>query len=67
MYYIYATRRDDLEYKYWNRRKNEWEDSLSPACMYPTVKGVNRIFMQFANNGLVLGRRFHEMGWKREN
>jgi hypothetical protein len=64
MFYIYATRRDDLTRYYWNRRKAEWQEGLAPACYYPTAAGVNRVYMGMANAGLVW-RRFHELGFKR--
>lgn len=63
MFYIYATRRDDLTKYYWNRRKNEWQRGASPACYYPTRAGVNRRHMIMINGGLVW-RRFHLVGWK---
>ena len=65
MFYIYGRRRDDLTKFYWNRRKNDWTTELTAACHYPTAVGVNRIYQGFINNGLVLGRRFHELGFNR--
>lgn len=65
MVYIYATRRDDLTKYYWNRRKNEWQLDLTSSCYYPTVRGANRIYMGMAKDHSILGRRFHEIGWKR--
>lgn len=64
MFYIYATRRDDLTKYYWNRRKNEWQLDLASSCYYPTRVGVNRIYTAMTNAGLIW-RRFHEIGWKR--
>jgi hypothetical protein len=64
MFYIYATRRDDLTHYYWNRRKAEWQEGLAPACYYPTAAGVNRVYTGMANAGLIW-RRFHELGFKR--
>jgi hypothetical protein len=64
MFYIYATRRDDLTRYYWNRRKAEWQEGLAPACYYPTAAGVNRVYTGMANAGLIW-RRFHELGFKR--
>ena len=40
MFYIYATRRDDLTKYYWNRRKNEWQTGLawpSHHGRHPTI------------------------------
>jgi len=62
MFYIYASRRDDLTKYYWNRRKNEWQTGLTPACHYPTRAGVNRIHAGIVKAGLIW-RRFHEVGW----
>lgn len=64
MFYIYAMRRHELTRHYWNRRKNEWQLELTKECHYPTRVGVNRIFMSMSNNGLILGRQFHELGFK---
>jgi hypothetical protein len=66
MFCIYATRRDDLTEYYWNRRKNEWQRGVSPACYYPTQAGVNRRHMIMINlNGGLIWSRFHLVGWKR--
>ena len=64
MVYIFATRRDDLTRYYWNRRKNEWTTDLGPGCYYPTRRGANRVYMMMAKDPSILGRRFHEVGWK---
>ena len=64
MVYIYATRRDDLTRFYWNRRKREWQTELSPGCYYPTQEGGNRMYSIMAKDRSILGRRFHEIGWK---
>lgn len=66
MFYIYACRRDGLTKFYWNRRSNEWETSLTKSCLYPTVKGVNRIYKMFSSDCFTLGEKFHEIGFKRE-
>jgi hypothetical protein len=63
MFCIYATRRDDLTKYYWNRRKNEWQTGLAPACLYPTARGANRIYSGMVKRGLIW-RRFHEVGFK---
>lgn len=63
MFYIYATRRDDLTEYYWNRRKNEWQQGLSPACYYPTRAGVNRMHAIMIK-GRLIWQRFHVVGWK---
>jgi len=65
MVYIFATRRDDLTRYYWNRRKAEWQPDLGFGCYYPTVRGANRVYMIMAKDHSILGRRFHEIGWKR--
>jgi hypothetical protein len=65
MFYIYASRGDDVTKYYWNRRKNEWQLALRASCYYPTRKGVNRIYRGMTKDGSLLGRRFHEIGWKR--
>jgi hypothetical protein len=65
MFYIFASRRDDLTRWYWNRRKNEWQLDLASSCYYPTRQGANRIYMGMAKDYSILGRRFHEVGWKR--
>ncbi len=64
MVYIFATRRDDLTRYYWNRRKNEWQLDLTSSCYYPTRRGANRIYSMMAKDHSILGRRFHEIGWK---
>ena len=64
MFYIFASRRGDVTKYYWNRRKNEWQTGLTPGCYYPTRKGVNRIYMMMTEDGSLLGRRFHEIGWR---
>ena len=64
MVYIFASRRDDLTRYYWNRRKNEWQLDLTSSCYYPTRRGANRIYSMMAKDHSILGRRFHEIGWK---
>ena len=64
MVYIFATRRDDLTRYYWNRRKAEWQLDLTSSCYYPTRAGANRIYQGMAKDHSILGRRFHEIGWK---
>ena len=64
MVYIFATRRDDLTRHYWDRTKNEWVTALTRGCLYPTRAGANRIYSIMAKDHSILGRRFHEIGWK---
>ncbi len=63
MFYIYATRRDDLTRYYWNRRKADWQLDLVSSCYYPTWKGAARIYSMMVDGGLQW-RRFHELGLK---
>lgn len=62
--YIFATRRDDLTRFYWNRVARDWSTDLTPGCYYPTRAGANRIYQGMAKDHSILGRRFHEIGWK---
>ena len=65
MYYIWASRRDDLTKHYWNRRKGEWQLDLTSSCYYPTRRGVDRIHSKLCGDYWTLGSRFHECGWTR--
>lgn len=64
MFYIYACRRDDLTRYYWNRKSRLWCKALEAGCAYPTRRGVDRMHMIMAKDAALLGRRFHELGWK---
>jgi hypothetical protein len=64
MLYIYARRRDDLTKHYWNRRKNQWQLDLGSSCYYPTLAGANRVYLGMIKDRSILGRRFHEVGFK---
>lgn len=63
-FYIWACRRDDLTRHYWNRRKRLWQTNLTASCLYPTARGVDRIWQYKSTFFRPEDRKFHEIGWK---